>query len=59
MTRKQMRKLERRISAYETVLNSMIGNGNRVRWIRKTISEVEKSPLALDEKAYIISRLHI
>ena len=59
MTRKQMRKLERRISAYETVLNSMIEHDNRVRWIRKTISEVEKSPLALDEKAYIISRLHI
>ena len=59
MTRKQMRKLERRISAYETVLNSMIGHDNRVRWIRKTISEVEKSPLALDEKAYIISRFHI
>ena len=59
MTRKQMRKLERCISAYETVLNSMIGHDNRVRWIRKTISEVEKSPLALDEKAYIISRLHI
>ena len=59
MTRKQMRKLERRISVYETVLNSMIGHDNRVRWIRKTISEVEKSPLALDEKVYIISRLHI
>ena len=42
MTRKQMRKLERRISAYETVLNSMIEHDNRVRWIRKTISEVEE-----------------
>lgn len=59
MTRKQMRKLDRRISAYETILAGMIGYDNRTRWIRKTISEVEKSPLALDEKAYIISRLHI
>ena len=59
MTRKQMRKLERRISAYETILAGMVGYDNRTRWIRKTISEVEKSPLALDEKSYIISRLHI
>lgn len=59
MTRKQMRKLDRRISTYETVLAGMIGHDNRTRWIRKTISEIEKSPLALDEKAYIISRLHI
>ena len=59
MTKRQMKKLDRRISAYETVLAGMIGHDNRIRWIRKTISEIEKSPLALDEKAYIISRLHI
>ena len=45
------RKLQKRLDAYKHELNSRIGFDNRRRWTQRVLADIEKSALAVNEKA--------
>ena len=57
MTRKQTRKLENRLKAFEMILNEKTGISSRIRWLEKSRIEVEKSALTNEEKIWLLVKM--
>ena len=57
MTRKQTRKLENRLKAFEMILNEKAGISSRIRWLEKSRIEVEKSTLTNEEKVWLLVKM--
>lgn len=57
MTRKQIRKLENRLKAFEMILQEKTGITSRIRWLDKSRIEVEKSTLTSEEKVWLLVRM--
>ena len=57
MTKRQMRKLENRLKAFETILSEKTGITSRMRWLDKIRIEVEKSTLTNEEKVWLLVRM--
>lgn len=57
MTRKQTRKLENRLKAFEMILNEKTGISSRIRWLEKSRIDVEKSALANEEKVWLLVKM--
>ena len=57
MTRKQTRKLENRLKAFEMILNEKTGISSRIRWLEKSRIEVEKSTLTNEEKVWLLVKM--
>ena len=47
------RKLNKRLDAYKHELNNRIGFDNRRRWTQRVLADIEKSALAVNEKAVL------
>ena len=47
------RRIQKRLDAYKTVLSGMTGLENRKRWTQRVLADVEKSALAVNEKAML------
>lgn len=57
MTRKQTRKLENRLKAFEMILNEKTGISSRIRWLEKSRIDVEKSTLTNEEKVWLLVKM--
>ena len=57
MTRKQTRKLENRLKAFEMILNEKTGISSRIRWLEKSRIDVEKSTLTNEEKVLLLVKM--
>lgn len=57
MTKRQMKKLENRLKAFETILSEKTGITSRTRWLDKSRIEVEKSTLTNEEKVWLLVRM--
>ena len=57
MTKRQRRKLENRLKAFEMILSEKTSITSRIRWLDKSRIEVEKSTLTNEEKVWLLVKM--